>query len=124
MNTLFIVSAILFVCIDAIYLTSISNYFNTQIIAIQGKPLQLDMYASILCYIFLTFGLYYFILQHKKPILDAFLFGLVVYMVFETTNKALFKKWSWLTVFIDGIWGGILFALTTFLTYKIQNYLV
>lgn len=124
MNILFIVSSLLFVLIDYLYLQSISRYFNTQIQDIQGSPLQLDMYASILCYISLVFGLYYFILKDKRSITDAFLFGLVVYMVFETTNKALFKKWSWLTVLIDGTWGGILFALTTYLTYSLQNYLV
>ena len=44
-------------------------------------------------------------------------------MVYETTNKAIIKNWTWKTVMIDGIWGGILFSLTTFLTYKIQNLL-
>ena len=26
---------------------------------------------------------------------------------------SLFTKWSWLTVIMDTLWGGILFALTT-----------
>ena len=45
-------------------------------------------------------------------------------MVYETTNKAILKDWSWKTVMIDGIWGGILFALTTYLTYTLYSYLV
>ena len=40
-------------------------------------------------------------------------------MVYETTNKAIFNKWTWSTVLIDGLWGGILFGLTTFLTYRL-----
>ena len=40
-------------------------------------------------------------------------------MVYETTNKAILKKWTWFTVLLDGIWGGILFATTTFIIYKL-----
>lgn len=118
---LLLISGILLVLIDSIYLNSISSYFNQQISIIQNKPLNIDFYAAAICYIFLVFGLYYFIISEKKTILDAFLLGLVIYVVFETTNKTLFKNWTWKTVALDGIWGGILFALTTYLTYNIDR---
>jgi uncharacterized membrane protein len=110
----FLVSAIVFVIIDSIYLNLSSKYFSNQIKVIQGSPIKIDFLATVLCYIFLIFGINYFIIKPNRSIQDAFLLGLVVYGVFETTSKALFSKWSWLTVIMDTLWGGILFALTTY----------
>lgn len=110
-----LVSAIVFVVIDSIYLTSISNYFNNQIKLVQGSPIKMNILATVLCYIFLIFGINYFIIKPNRSIQDAFLLGLVIYGVYETTNKALLSKWTWTTVIIDTLWGGILFALTAFI---------
>jgi uncharacterized membrane protein len=77
------------------------------------------MIATFICYIFLITGLNYFIIGPKKTTSDAFLFGLVVYGVYETTNWALFQNWSVLTVLMDTLWGGTLFALTTYIVQKI-----
>jgi len=114
------ISAIVFVVIDSIYLNLASNYFSNQIRLIQGSPIKMNYLAAIICYIFLIFGINYFIIKPNRSIQDAFLLGLVIYGVFETTNMALFSKWSWLTVLIDTLWGGILFALTTFIIRLIR----
>ena len=116
-----IVSAIVFVTLDSIYLNFIKDYFSKQIELIQKTPIKINFLATLLSYLFLIFSINYFIIQPNRSIQDAFLLGLVIYGVFETTNMALFAKWSWTTVIIDTLWGGILFALTTTiiqLTYK------
>jgi uncharacterized membrane protein len=118
--TKLLVSAIVFVFIDSIYLNLVSNYFSNQIKIIQGSPIKLNFLATLLCYIFLIFGINYFIIKPNRSIQDAFLLGLVIYGVFETTNMALFAKWSWLTVIMDTLWGGILFALTTYIVNLIR----
>jgi uncharacterized membrane protein len=115
-----LVSAIVFVFIDSIYLNLISNYFTNQIKSVQGSPIKMNFLATLLCYIFLIFGINYFIIKPNRSIQDAFLLGLVIYGVFETTNMALFSKWSWLTVIMDTLWGGILFALTTYIVSLIR----
>ena len=107
------VSSIVFIVIDSVYLNFIKDYFNNQIKLIQGSPIKINSYAIIICYIILIFGINYFIIIPNRSILDAFLLGLIIYGVYETTNMALFSKWSWTTVLIDTLWGGILFALTT-----------
>ena len=107
------VSSIVFIVIDSVYLNFIKDYFNNQVKLIQGSPIKINSYAMIICYIILIFGINYFIIIPNRSILDAFLLGLIIYGVYETTNMALFSKWSWTTVLIDTLWGGILFALTT-----------
>lgn len=120
-NILFLISAILFVAIDYFYLNLIRKYFENQIKLVQGSPLQVNLLGTALCYIFLIFGLNYFIIKSRRSAYDAFLLGILIYGVFETTNYALFSKWSMLTVIIDTLWGGILFGLVTFIINKLRN---
>jgi len=108
-----LISAIVFVCLDFFYLNFMKGYFNNQIKDVQGTAIQMNLLALIICYIFLIFGLNYFIIKPKRSVSDAFLFGLVIYGVYETTNWALFSKWRITSVIMDTLWGGILFALTT-----------
>ena len=114
-----LISAIIFVVLDSIYLNLIKDYFVKQINLVQNSPIKIDFLAIVLCYIFLIFGINYFIIQPNRSIQDAFILGIIIYGVYETTNKALLTKWSWLTVIMDTLWGGILFALTTYIIKKI-----
>jgi len=74
---------------------------------------------AIVCYFFLIFGLNYFILRTHRPVLDAFILGLVIYGVYDMTNLALFKKWNWRLACMDTLWGGVLMALTTAIVYSL-----
>jgi uncharacterized membrane protein len=120
-NFLLLLSAIIFVAIDFIYINLIKNYFKNQVEKVQNSPMKVNLFAAMLCYIFLIFALNYFIIQPKRSVNDAFFLGILIYGVYETTNYALFTKWSFLTVVIDTLWGGTLFALTTFIISKIRK---
>lgn len=115
-----LISAILFVCIDGIYLNLMKDYFQKQIKDVQGSAIQLNFVGALLTYIFLIFGLDYFIISKNRSVYDAFLLGIVIYATYEFTNLSLLKNWRVLTTILDTTWGGILFALTTFLVYKIR----
>ena len=119
-NILFLLSAILFVVIDFLYLNLIKNYFANQVKIVQGSPLKVNLLGTLLCYIFLIFGINYFIISSKKTAYEAFLLGLLIYGVYETTNYALFSKWSIFTVIMDTLWGGILFFIVTFIINKLS----
>jgi len=99
--------------LDGIYLSIFGNQFAKMIFSIQGSAIKLKYISAILCYILLVTGLYYFIILPKRPILDAFLFGVLIYGVYDTTNHATIQKWKWYLALLDTIWGGTLFAITT-----------
>jgi uncharacterized membrane protein len=120
-NILFLITAILLVVIDFIYLNIIRSYFENQVKIVQGTPLKVNFLGLILCYIFLIFGLNYFIIKSKRTAYDAFLLGILIYGVFETTNYALFNKWSIFTVILDTLWGGSLFAIVTFIINNLRT---
>ena len=107
------------VLLDSVYLQIMKNAFNKQSMLIQGSPIQLNIFAAIGCYVSLIFGLYYFIIREKRSVKDAFLLGIVIYSVYDLTTLALLKKWSPMISLIDSVWGGILFALTTAIVYRI-----
>jgi uncharacterized membrane protein len=61
----------------------------------------------------------YFIIKNNRSILEAFLFGLVIYGVYDSTNYAMLKKWNPYLAMMDTLWGGVLFATTTAVTYNV-----
>jgi uncharacterized membrane protein len=107
-------SAIILISIDFLYLQLIKGYFTNQIQKVQGSVLTINYVGVASCYILLIAGINYFIINPRRSIQDAFLLGIIIYGVYETTNYALLKNWALLTVFIDTLWGGILFAATTY----------
>ena len=112
-----IVSSLILVVLDAIFIYIMSSIFTSQIFDVQRSPLDINIYGALLCYIIIILGLNYFIIQKRKSVLDAFLLGVFVYGVYETTSLSLLRKWRPTTVIIDTLWGGILFASTTYFTY-------
>ena len=118
---LMLVSAIIFILTDFIYLNLIKDYFLNQIKLVQGSEPKLNYLGIVLCYIFLIAGINYFIIKPRKSVSDAFLLGIVIYGVYETTNYALFSNWSIISVIIDTLWGGLLFASTAYVVEKIKN---
>ena len=105
--------------LDGIFLGMNRDMFQLQIAEVQRVVLEVRYLGAALCYVFLIFGLYYFIIKDRRPVIDAMLLGFVIYGVYETTTYALLKKWKLQTVMIDTLWGGILFGLTTMATYKL-----
>lgn len=114
-NYFLLLSAIVFISLDFVYLNVMKEYFAHQVQLVQGSPLQINYLGAAVCYIFLIAGINYFIIKPHKSVSDAFLLGLVIYGVYETTNYALLKKWSLISVIVDTLWGGTLFAATTWI---------
>jgi uncharacterized membrane protein len=112
-----IISSIILLALDSIFIYFMSKTFTSQVFDVQRSPLRINILGAILCYGFLIFGLNYFILQKRRSVFEAFLLGFVIYGVYETTSLSLLRNWHLTTVFIDTLWGGILFGLTTYFTY-------
>ena len=117
---LMLLSAIIMISLDFVYLSVMKSYFMNQVKNVQGSALKLNYFGAAICYVFLVAGLNYFIIKPRKSISDAFLLGLVIYGVYETTNYALFSNWSIVSVIIDTLWGGLLFASTAYIVEKMR----
>ena len=115
-----LISAVTMLILDFIYLGTFSGFFNNLVKSIQGTKIKFKALGAVLCYILLIGGLNYFIIDPRKSILDAFLLGIVIYGVYETTNYALLDKWNLQAMALDTTWGGILFAITTKVVYVVS----
>ena len=116
---LFFVSSALLLVIDGLYLYNIGiSIFKANVELIQNAPLKANVYGAILSYVCVIGALNYFIILQNKSPLDAFILGIFLYGVFDMTNFAMFTKYSWKTAISDTLWGGTLFAFTTWVTYK------
>ncbi len=120
LKEILLLSSILLI-LDGITLNILSNFFNKQIIQIQGSPIKMNIIAAIACYVFITILLYYFIVSKARSVKEAFLLGFLSYGIYELTTKSLLKGWKWSTVVVDTTWGGVLFALTTLIFYKMKK---
>ena len=118
-NYKLLVSALALVAIDFAYLSVIKGHFARQIAAVQGSPMTVNLFGAVVTYVFLIFGLNYFIIRPGRPARDAFLLGLVTYGVYDFTNLALLSKWRLVTAVSDTLWGGTLFYLTTAFVKKV-----
>jgi uncharacterized membrane protein len=114
-----ILPGLIMLVLDVIFLGLNRDMFQLQVAEVQRVVLEVRYLGAVLCYPLLIFALYYFIIKDRRPVIDAMLLGFVIYGVYETTTYALLKKWKLQTMMIDTLWGGILFGLTTMITYKL-----
>ena len=89
-----LLSAIIMIILDSLYLNSIGKTYAEQVAKIQRTVMNVKLEGVVICYLFLVLGLYYFILKDNKSVFDAFVLGIVIYGVYDATTYAIFKKWS------------------------------
>ena len=116
-----IISGVAMLLLDFIYLSMFANFFNKLVTSVQGSKIKFNAIGAILCYILLIGGLNYFIISRNKSLQEAFILGIVVYGVYETTNLTILDKWSPKAVALDTLWGGVLFAITSKITYMLTK---
>jgi len=111
---------VVLILLDGVFLFLMRNYFAEQVRLVQNAPLTMNILAAVLCYIIICLGLFYFIINKRATPSEAFLLGLFVYGVYETTSLALLKSWKLTTVITDTLWGGVLFFLITYIFNKLK----
>ena len=117
----FVLTGVILLLLDKIFLYSNGTMFKEQIIKVQNSAFVMDYSAAVFAYILLIIGLYWFIIKENRGLLDAFILGFVIYGVYEGTTKALLKNWNYKTMVIDTLWGGTLMALTTLIVYRLRD---
>lgn len=83
--------------------------FSGMIQSVQGSPLEVQPFRLILAYIVLYLLVLFTIDKVKTP-KEAFILGMLVYGVYDSTNYATLKNWDLKVAIKDSLWGGILFA--------------
>ena len=109
-----------------------NKMYNNLFLSINdNKQISLNnsIYLSIfLAYFFISFGLYYFVIKNstdfKQTLIEAFIFGIILYGVYDTTNYATILKYDKWVAIIDTFWGGILLTIVTGIYLKFGNKII
>ena len=118
----FIVSSVLLVLVDSIYLYFVGKpVFDKTVAAIQNSSLVVNIAPAIFTYILMAILLKYFIISVNKSAFDAFILGFCTYGIFDFTNMAIFKRYNLKTAITDTLWGAILFFSVTTITYYLKK---
>lgn len=77
--------------------------------------------SASIAYLLLSYSLYHFIIVKKSSLNDAFILGLIIYGIYNTTNYFTINNYSLKVAIIDTLWGGFLFYLITYLFNLINS---
>lgn len=115
-----VISFVLLILVDALYLRLNAQKFNTIVKDISGQSVTRRYYSAALVYVALAVGLTYLIkpTSAKDAFVKGALFGLVAYSVFDFTAHFMFEKWDLKTATIDAVWGGILCGVVSLIKFK------
>ena len=122
---LYLTTLLVFLGIDMIWLTLVTkNFYAKQIGYLMTK--NPNLFAALIFYLIFIAGLITFVIipaLDKKlwtqALLMGALFGLVTYATYDLTNLATIKDWPLIITIVDLIWGMVLSASVSVITYFI-----
>ena len=104
----------------------IGGHYYRMIPLIQGSKMVLNYYSAALAYLLMIVGLQVFVIPNINPkklitssLKYGFLFGIILYGVYDLTAGAVLKKWDFKLAIMDILWGGLVYFLTCLITFKI-----
>ena len=124
---LFFIALPVFFVIDMIWLVFVAKKFYQQQIGFLMKP-DINWIAAIIFYLLFIGGLVIFVISPAVKIqswvhalIYGALFGLITYATYDLTNLATIKDWPLLVTVVDLIWGTVLAASISVITYFIAS---
>ena len=124
---LFLIALPVFFVIDMAWLGLVAKKFYNQHIGFLMRP-DVGWFAAIIFYLLFIAGLVTFVITpaiEKQSWINAVLygafFGLVTYSTYDLTNLATLKDWPLVVTVVDLLWGMVLSASVSVITYLIAN---
>jgi uncharacterized membrane protein len=122
---LYFIALPILIIIDMIWLGLVAKNFYRQQIGFLTRP-DINWFAAILFYLLFIVGLVLFVIVpsiEKHSWLHAFLFGtlfgFITYATYDLTNLATIKNWPLILTIVDLVWGAVIAASVSVLTYFI-----
>jgi uncharacterized membrane protein len=124
---LYFIALPVFFAIDMIWLGLVAKNFYAKQIGFLMKT-DVNWPAAIIFYLLFIVGLVLFVItpaleKHSwiNAILFGMLFGLITYATYDLTNLATIKNWPLLVTIVDLIWGMVLAALVSVISFFIAT---
>lgn len=116
-----------FFAIDMVWLGVVAKSFYAKQIGALMKP-DINWSAAIIFYLIFIAGLVVFVItpamekgSWTHALLLGALFGFVCYATYDLTNLAVAKDWPLVVTIVDLVWGAVLAASVSIITYFIAS---
>lgn len=117
--------------LDGIWLTINSQMYQTMYSNVQKSSFIVDWKAAMFAYLAIFIMIAFYAVPGVEKAGGSFfdairvagLLGLLTYAVYNFTNLAVLRDYSWKVAILDTLWGGILFTLTSFIVVKLKKYI-
>jgi uncharacterized membrane protein len=124
---LYAIALPVFFVIDMVWLGLVAKNFYRQQIGFLMKP-DVNWTSAIIFYLLFIVGLVLFVITPAiekgswiHALLFGLLFGLITYATYDLTNLATLKDWPILVTIVDLVWGAVLAASVSVVTYFIAS---
>lgn len=109
----FLILASIILLLDLLWLKyAVKGLWEDNVRSVQKSDMQVNIKYALLSYIVIIIGVYVFVVKKtanvKEGMIYGFIYGFILYAVFDFTNLAIFKDFSLRTAVIDMLWGGFL----------------
>ena len=122
---LYFITLPVFFVIDMIWLGLVAKNFYSQHLGFLMRP-DINWTAAIIFYLLFIAGLVLFVISPSvegqswvRAVVYGALFGLVTYSTYDLTNLATVKDWPLIVTIVDLIWGTVLSASVSVVSYVI-----
>lgn len=97
--------------------------YKVMIKEIQGSNMVTNVFYAFIAYTLMVIGLNHFVLPNidvknvtiQNCLSNGFLFGLILYGVYDFTIGAVLKKWDMKLGVIDVLWGGLVYFVSCYI---------
>jgi uncharacterized membrane protein len=124
---LYAIALPVFFIIDMLWLGLVAKNFYKEQIGMLMKP-EVNWAAAIIFYLIFITGMVVFVIapamakgSWTHALLMGALFGFVCYATYDLTNLAIAKDWPLLVTIVDLVWGAVLAASVSTVTYFIAT---
>ena len=124
---LYLIALPTFFAIDMVWLVLVAKHFYQKQIGFLMRT-DINWFAAIIFYLFFIAGLIVFVInpavvRHSwlHALLFGAFFGFITYATYDLTNLATIRDWPLLVTVVDLIWGSVLAASVSVVTYFIAN---
>ncbi len=124
---LYLIALSVFFAFDMIWLGFVARGFYRSQIGMLLKP-DVNWIAAVIFYLIFIAGLVTFVIVPAvekslwtHALLFGAFFGFVCYATYDLTNLAVAKDWPLLVTLVDLVWGAVLAASVSIVTYFVAN---
>ena len=115
--------------LDGLWIWSNYPMYSRMYAGVQGSPMRVNAVGAALAYafVFLSIALLVVPRLRKTPgrlwdcVREAGVLGMCVYGIYNFTNLALLRTYSWKVAIVDTIWGGVLYTAVAMILVSINR---